>query len=160
MAVKWNIFFGALHRSLWHIKLKNWKNLLWFQYTKMLLFTVEKENCHTKLQTIIIKVVLSKYLYLLANWTSYPKPVKEALAILKSPLKLLITSFYNGQQLAFLENQIIFLMFSLPSGCHDNKLTFWYFNATSDIPSHGIFTYLSITENFIKDHKNDFNILF
>ena len=64
--------------------------------------------CHTKLQTIIIKVVLSKFLYLIANWTSYPKPIKEALAILKSPLKLLITSSYNGQQLAFLENQIIF----------------------------------------------------
>ena len=35
--------------------------------------------CHTKLQTIIIKVVLSKFLYLIANWTSYPKPIKEAL---------------------------------------------------------------------------------
>ena len=43
--------------------------------------------CHTKLQTIIIKVVLSKFLYLIANWTSYPKPIKEALAILKSLLK-------------------------------------------------------------------------
>ena len=64
--------------------------------------------CHTKLQTIIIKVVLSKFLYLVANWTSYPKPIKEALAILKSPLKLLITSFHKWQQLAFLENQIIF----------------------------------------------------
>ena len=64
--------------------------------------------CHTKLQTIIFKVVLSKFVYLIANWTSYPKPIKEALAILKSPLKLLITSSYNGQQLAFLENQIIF----------------------------------------------------
>ena len=64
--------------------------------------------CHTKLQTIIIKMVLSKFLYLIANWTSYPKPIKEALATLKSPLKLLITSSYNGQQLAFLENQIIF----------------------------------------------------
>ena len=63
---------------------------------------------HTKLQTIIIKVVLSKCLYLIANWTSNPKPVKEALAVLKSPLKLLITSSYNGQQLAFLENQILF----------------------------------------------------
>ena len=62
---------------------------------------------HTKLQTMIIKVVFSKLLYLIANWTSYPKPIKEALTILKSPLKLLITSSYNGQQLVFLENQII-----------------------------------------------------
>ena len=38
---------------------------------------------------------------------SDPKPAKEALGKLKSPLKLLITSFHNGQQLAFLENQII-----------------------------------------------------
>ena len=37
--------------------------------------------CHTKLQTIIIKVVLSKFLYLIANRTSYPKPMKEATAI-------------------------------------------------------------------------------
>ena len=72
-------------------------------------FNAEKAFfCHTKLQTMIIKVVLSKFLYLIANWTSYPKPIKEALAILKSPLKLLITSPYNGQQLAFLESQIIF----------------------------------------------------
>ena len=64
----------------------------------------------TLLKTIIIKVVLfSKFLYLIANWTSYPKPIKGTLGIiLKSPLKLLITSCYNGQQLVFLENQIIF----------------------------------------------------
>ena len=76
----------------------------------MLLFTVEKKNifCHTKLQTIIVKVVLSKFLYLIANWTTYPKPIKEALTILKSPLKLLITISYNGKQLVFVENQIIF----------------------------------------------------
>ena len=47
--------------------------------------------------------------YLIASWTSYPKPIKGALTIiLKSPLKLLITSSYNGKQLVFLENQIIF----------------------------------------------------
>ena len=75
----------------------------------MLPFTAEKEIfCHTKMQTIIIKVVFSKFLYLIANWTPYPKPIKEALTILKSSLKLLITSSYNGQQLVFLENQIIF----------------------------------------------------
>ena len=63
----------------------------------------------TLLKTIIIKVVFSKFLYLIANRTSYPKPVIEALTIiLKSPLKLPITSSYNGQQLVFLENQIIF----------------------------------------------------
>ena len=32
----------------------------------------------------------------------------DALTILKSPLKLLITSSYYRQQLVFLENQIIF----------------------------------------------------
>ena len=64
--------------------------------------------CHTKLQTIIIKVVLFKFLYLIANWTSFPKPIKEALAKFKSPLKLLINSSYSGKQLAFLENQINF----------------------------------------------------
>ena len=74
----------------------------------MLPFTEEKNFCYTKLQTIIIKVVSSKFLYLITNWTSYPKPIKEALTILKSPLKLLIASPYNGQQLVFLENQIIF----------------------------------------------------
>ena len=80
-----------------------------FIVTSMLLSTAEKNIfCRTKLQTIIIKVVLSKFLYLIVNWTSYPKPIKEALAILKSSLKLLITSAYNGQQLAFQENQIIF----------------------------------------------------
>ena len=74
----------------------------------MLPFIAEKNFCHTKLQTIIIKVVFSKFLYLIANWTSDPKPIEETLTILKSPLKLFITSSYNGQQLVFLENQIIF----------------------------------------------------
>ena len=50
-------------------------------------------------------MVLSKFLYLTANWTSDPKPIKEILAILKSALKLLITSFQYGKQMAFLENQ-------------------------------------------------------
>ena len=44
----------------------------------MLPFTAEKRNfCHTKLQTIIIKVGFSKFLYLIANWTPYLKPIKE-----------------------------------------------------------------------------------
>ena len=68
----------------------------------------KRHFCHTKLQTIIIEVVFPKFLYLIANWIPYPTPIKEALTILKSPLKLLITSSYNGQQLVFLENQIIF----------------------------------------------------
>ena len=55
-----------------------------------------------KVANKIIEVVFSKFLYLIANWISYPKPIKEALTILKSPLKLLITSSYNGQQLIFL----------------------------------------------------------
>ena len=63
----------------------------------------------TLLKTIIIKVAFPKFLYLIANLTSYPKPIKEVLTIiLKSSVKLLITSSYNGQQLVFLENQIIF----------------------------------------------------
>ena len=57
---------------------------------------------HTKLQTII-KVSFSKFLYLIANWTPYPKPTKEALTILKSPSKLLITNSFNGQQLVAVE---------------------------------------------------------
>ena len=61
----------------------------------------QKHFCHTKLQTRVIRVVLSKFLYLIANWSSDPKPIKEILVILKSALKLLITSFQ-------LENQIIF----------------------------------------------------
>ena len=54
----------------------------------MLPFTAEKNFCHTKLQTIIIKVVFSKFLYLIANWTHYPKPIKEALTILKFSIKI------------------------------------------------------------------------
>ena len=45
----------------------------------------ERNFCHTKMQTIIIEVVFSKFLYLIANWTPYPKPIKEALTILQSP---------------------------------------------------------------------------
>ena len=40
---------------------------------------------------------------------------------------------------------IIFKKFCLPYGCHGNKLAFWYFNATSDIQIHGIFTDFLIT---------------
>ena len=59
----------------------------------MLPFTEEKRNfCHTNLQTIIVKAGFYKFLYLIANWTPYPKPIKGALTILKSPLKLFITS--------------------------------------------------------------------
>ena len=78
----------------------------------MLPFTAEKNIfCHTKLQTIVIKVVLSKFLQCIfdSKLDILAKIyLKEAVAILISPLKLLITSSYNGQQLAFLENQIIF----------------------------------------------------
>ena len=81
---------------------------LQFHYTKMLLFTAKKHFCHTKLQTRVIRVVLFKFLYLIANWSSDPKPIKEILAISKSALKLLMTSFQYGQQMVFLENQIIF----------------------------------------------------
>ena len=53
----------------------------------------EKHFCHTKLQTRVIRVVLYKLLYLIANWSSDPQPIKEIPAILKFALKLLITSF-------------------------------------------------------------------
>ena len=53
--------------------------------------------------TDFIKVGFTKFLYFIGNWTPYPKPMKEALIILKSPLKLLITNSFNGQQLVFLE---------------------------------------------------------
>ena len=69
----------------------------------------EKHFLSYKVANNHYKVVFSKFLYLIANWTSYSKPIEEALTILKSPLKLLITSSYNGQQLVLLENQIIFL---------------------------------------------------
>ena len=73
-------------------------------YFNVTLHSRKRNFCHTKLQTIIIKVGFSKFLYLIANWTPYPKPIKEALTILNSPLKLLITSSFNGKQLVFLEN--------------------------------------------------------
>ena len=68
-------------------------------------------------------MVLSEFLYLIANWSSDPKPIKEILAILKSALKLLITSFQYGQQMASLENQIIFknsvyLLVSMATNLH------------------------------------------
>ena len=111
---------------------------------------------------MIVKVVLSKFLYLIANWTSYPKSIKEALTILKSPLKLLITSFIMGSNLIgtsrksnkFLKvqsapwlpsQQICILIFS----CNIRHSNSWYFYRFA----HNYF------ENFIKDHKNDFNIL-
>ena len=86
---------------------------IWSQ-TSREFYTVENSEklmfLATLLKTIIIKVVFPKFLYLIANWTSYPKPIKEALTIiLKSPLKSLITSSYNGQQMVFLENQIILI---------------------------------------------------
>ena len=96
---------GWLHQQIKQIQAYHRKTYCDFNVT---LHSRKNIFCHTKLQTIIIKVVLSKFLYLMANWTSYPKLIREALAILKSPLKLLITSSFNGQQLAFLENQIIF----------------------------------------------------
>ena len=72
-------------------------------YFNVTLHSRKRNFCHTKLQTIIIKVGFSKFLYLIANWTPYPKPTKEALTILKSPSKLLITNSFNGQQLVAVE---------------------------------------------------------
>ena len=62
------------------------KNLLLFHYTKMLLFTA-KAFLYTKLQTRVNRVVLSKFLYLIANWSSDPKPIEEMLAVLQSAIK-------------------------------------------------------------------------
>ena len=111
MDAKWNIFlvcyighYDILSQQIRQIQDYDRKTYCDFNVT----IHSRKKFCHTKLQTIIIKVVFSKFLYLIANWTPHSKPIKEALIILKSPLKLLITSSYNGQQLAFLENQIIF----------------------------------------------------
>ena len=70
-------------------------------YFNVTLHSRTRNFCHTK-------VDFSKFIYLIANWTSYPKPIKEVLTILKSPLKLLITSSFNGHKLVFLENLIIF----------------------------------------------------
>ena len=72
-------------------------------YFNVTLHSRKRNFCHTKLQTIIIKVGFSKFLYLIANWTPYQKPIKEALTILKSPSKLLITNSFNGQQLVAVE---------------------------------------------------------
>ena len=83
----------------------------------------KKHFCYTKLQTRVSRVVLFTFLHLIGNWSSDPKPIKEILAILKSALKLLITSFQYGQQMAFLENQIIFkssvcLLVSMATNLH------------------------------------------
>ena len=59
------------------------KKVLRFHYTMVLLFTA-KNISHTRLQTRVIRVVLSRLLYLIGNWSSDPKPIKEILAILKS----------------------------------------------------------------------------
>ena len=74
-----------------------------YYYFNVTLHSRKRNFCHTKLQTIIIKVGFSKFLYLIANWTPYRKPTKEALTILKSPSKLLITNSFNGQQLVAVE---------------------------------------------------------
>ena len=74
-----------------------------YRYFTVTLNSRKRNFCHTKLQTIIIKVGFSKFLYLIANWTPYLKPTKEALTILKSPSKLLITNSFNGQQLVAVE---------------------------------------------------------
>ena len=76
-------------------------------------------------------MVLSKFLYLIANWPSYPMPVKEILA---SALKLLITSFQYGQQMAFLENQIIFKSLVCP-----------LVSIATNLQIYGIFTDFPIT---------------
>ena len=116
--------YDILSQQIRQIKAYHRKNYCDFSIQRCYSSQQKNHFCQTKLQTIIIKVVLSKFLYLIANWTSYPKPIKEALAILKSPLKLLIASFYNGQQLAFLENQIIFFKVHSAPWLHGNKLAF------------------------------------
>ena len=106
-------------------------------------------------------VVLSKFLYLIANWSSDPKPIKEILATLKSALKLLITSFQYGQQMEFAENQIIFKSSICPLVSMATNLHF------DILLQHRTFIFMAFYrfshnyfENFIQDHKNDFKILF
>ena len=48
----------------------------------MLPFTAEKKFLSYKDANNNFKVVFSKFLYLIANWTPYPKPIKEALTVL------------------------------------------------------------------------------
>ena len=103
-------FFGVLHRlfndiSSRQIQAYHRETYCDFNVT---LHSRKRFFCHTKMQTIIIKVVLFQVLIFDSKLDTLPKPIKEALTIIKSPLKLLITSSYNGQQLVFLENQIIF----------------------------------------------------
>ena len=92
MAANWNIF---LVYYIGCVDILNQKIRQIQAYHRKTYYDFNTQNhfCHTKLQTRIIKVVLSKFLYLIANWTSYPNPIKEALAVLKSALKLFITSF-------------------------------------------------------------------
>ena len=82
------------------------------------------------------------FLYLIANWSPEPKPIKEILSILKSALKLLITSFHYGQQMAFLENQISFKSSVCPLVSMATTLHF------DILIQHGIFKFMVVLQIF------------
>ena len=88
------------------------------------LYSRKRNFCHTKMQTIIIKVVFFQVLIFDSKLDTLPKTYQGGTNYIKSPLKLLITSSFYGQQLVFLENQIIFYKFHMPLSCYGNKLAF------------------------------------
>ena len=103
-------YIGCVHiasQKLDKIRLITEKRIAISLYKDVTLYR-KKHFCHTKLQTRVIRVVLSKFLYLIGFGSDDQFAIKGILAILKSALKLLITGFQYGQQMAFLENQIIF----------------------------------------------------
>ena len=73
----------------------------------MLHFTAEKSFCHTKLQTIIIKVFFQVLIFD-SKLDILPQTYQGGTNYIKSTLKLLITSSSKVQQLVLLENQIFF----------------------------------------------------
>ena len=85
---------------------------IWYQTSRAFYAVENREKLMfqaTLLKTIIIKVVLFfQVLIFDSKLDILPKTYQGGTIILKSPLKLLITSSYNEQQLVFLENQIIF----------------------------------------------------
>ena len=73
----------------------------------VILHSRKRNFCHTKLQTIIIKVAFFQVLMFGSKLDTLPKTYQGGTNYIKISTKLLITSSYNGQELVFLENQII-----------------------------------------------------
>ena len=57
-------------------------------YFNVTLHSRKRNFCHTKLETIIIKMGFSKFLYLIANWTPYPKLIKGSTNYIKISIKI------------------------------------------------------------------------